>query len=146
MIYRKNLWIVILNICIVLLLSLFSAIQYLNQFKFVWNPAHIGKDETIIWEERLKELRQDLPKDGVIGFISERDVPGMDSSPIDQDAEYTLTQYSLAPLILTRGTNYDLVIGNFGPYDLDFDVQKEIGVSLITNYGYGIYLLQGKSK
>ncbi len=111
-----------------------------------WDPSAIGKDARSLWEERLQRLRNDLPKQGTVGYISEQDIPGAPFDPIDTNEEYALTQYFLAPLIVQRGTDYEYVIGNFGSPDYDYQVEKTLGVEQAASYGMGIFLFRGHPK
>ncbi|HVN16069.1 MAG TPA: hypothetical protein VMT73_10055 [Anaerolineales bacterium] len=56
------------------------------------------------WEARLMPAKKALPiKRGVIGYVGEWDAPGISYAYWDQESEYLLAQYSLAPLILKKG-------------------------------------------
>ena len=118
-------------------------LAYFDYTRQVWNPNALNMDAASGWEERLAILKGDLPDEGVIGFISDMDYPNLDYYPRDDDEEFVLSQYTLAPLILDRGSIYhELVVGNFGS-DYDYQFQRDMGVSLIFNYGFGIYLFKG---
>jgi hypothetical protein len=68
------------------------------------------------WEQRLEPVRRNLPlKQGVIGYVADWDVPGIEYSPGDQEAEFLLSQYSLAPLVLVRGAQAEWNVGVFSP-------------------------------
>ena len=99
-------------------------------------------DGISVWEQRLSRLKDNLPPDGIIGYVSDWDIPGEESSS-DLETEYRLTQYTLAPLVLTRGTGYNLVVGNIASTPLDDNLQKILKVKIIEDYGFGIYLLEG---
>ncbi len=82
------------------LASLFTIIQY-------WRGT-IGLDNgggaIDAWEARLAPVKTALPiKRGAIGYVGEWDVPGISYAYWDQESEYLLAQYSLAPLILEKG-------------------------------------------
>lgn len=60
------------------------------------------------WEAQFQPVREALPvKRGVIGFVDDSDVPGIEYDPGDQETEFILTQYALAPLILVKGAVAD---------------------------------------
>jgi len=107
-----------------------------------WDPNALNQDPTTLWAERLQKIRNDLPEEGVVGYLSEMDYPGLSYDIIDSDEEFVMTQYMLTPLILDRGNpNYDLVIGNFvgkGP----FEFEEVFGLQVVNEYGFGIYLLE----
>lgn len=136
----------VLSILILLALlwvSLSSSLRLARWAKTSWDPSAIGQDARTLWEQRLEELRDDLPKDGLVGYVSEQDIPGAPFDPIDTNEEYALTQYFLAPLILQRGAGYEYVIGNFGSPDYDYRVEENLGIELVASYGMGIYLYKG---
>jgi hypothetical protein len=120
-----------------------AVFSYNRQTARAWSRGQIGQDAASTWPERLLLVQQDLLSSGVIGYISEQDYPGAPFSPTDQDEEFVLTQYVMAPLILDRGSvHHEFVLGNFSnPYDYDFEA--ELGLYLIYDYGYGIYLFRG---
>lgn len=87
-------------VVVLVLASLFSAFRY-------WRSM-IGVDRDAArisaWEARMAEARDDLPIErGVVGYVGEWDVPGFNYAYWDQEGEYMLAQYALAPLILKRG-------------------------------------------
>lgn len=125
--------------------SLQSSLEYFNYSHSVWNPNGLNTDAASMWEKRLELLKADLPSQGVIGYISEMDYPGVPFGATDQDEEFVLTQYSLAPLILDRGsTSHELVVGNFSEI-YDYQFERDMDLSLIYDYGYGIFLFAGST-
>jgi hypothetical protein len=80
-------------------------------------------------------MRPSLPARGVVGYVD-----GGHDTPAEMQ-DYYLTQYVLAPLVVTRSHNKSVVIGNFSrtksgpPEDL---VQ-------VLDFGHGIGLFQNKS-
>ncbi len=141
--------ITLLSISVLLALSVVALLSSLRTDRTIqkeWSAAAIGQDGRSLWEQRLTELRGDLPKQGVIGYVSEQDIPGAAYDPVNSNEEYALTQYFLAPLIVQRGTDYDYVIGNFGNPNDDYQVEKTLGIEPAASYGMGIYLYKGHSK
>ena len=43
----------------------------------------------------------------MIGYISDSDVPGAAYDAANDEGEYILTQYALAPIIIVRGTDQE---------------------------------------
>ncbi len=120
------------------------SVGYFQHAQGLWNPNGLNQDAATGWEKRLSALKDALPERGVIGYVSEQDYPGVPFNIVDQDEEFVLTQYSLAPLILDRGsTRHELVIGNFSA-EYDYQFEKELGLRLVSDYGMGIYLFQGE--
>jgi hypothetical protein len=75
--------------------------------------ANKGSDSLERWETQMKLVKKVLPiKRGVIGYVSEQDMSGVDYGYWDTEAEFFLTQYELAPLILKKGlvAEWDVVV------------------------------------
>lgn len=68
------------------------------------NIADRGAHALDYWEAQMALVRDSLPiKRGVVGYISEQDVPGAEYGLWDIETEFFLTQYALAPLIVKKG-------------------------------------------
>ena len=111
-----------------------------------WNPATLNQDAKTLWGKRILSLAGDLPETGMIGYISEQDIPGQEFDPIDTNEEYVLTQYFLLPRKVIQGTDYEYVIANFGGIEnLDIEkVERLSGLSVTGEYGNGLYILEGR--
>lgn len=59
------------------------------------------------YEQRFEPLKNELPLDKAVGYMTDRG--GVYATPID----YYLTQYVLAPVVILRDMERELVIGNF---------------------------------
>ena len=89
---------------LVILLLLFS----LFNIKQLWSASlgigDRGTETLDRWEADMILLRESLPVNrGVVGYISEEDVAGLKYEYWDNETEFLLTQYALAPLILKKG-------------------------------------------
>jgi len=71
-----------------------------------------------------------LPSRGVIGYIGEPGTAGL--------ADYYLTQYALAPLVLDRSSKHPIVVGNF-PGSLPSAASFN-GLHLERDFGNGVLL------
>lgn len=108
----------------------------------IWDSQQVNRDTASEWEKHLTPLKNDLPTRGVIGYIFQNGTPPdfiLDS--MDDQEEYFLTQYTLAPLIVVRGTSPQWVIGNFSEKSPLSKIQDH---QIIHSYGWGIYLMQEK--
>ena len=136
----------ILRFLFLITITLWAANEILQEYQYTktfWDPNRLNQDSASGWENRLRGIKDDLPKTGIVGYVSEQDYPGASYSATDQDEEFALSLYSLAPVILDRGnTQHELVIGNFAGED-DYRFETVLGIRMITNYGYGIYLFEG---
>lgn len=106
--------------------------------------VHRSGDDLTHWADRLADLEGALPKEGVVGYLSERDIPGLKYNATDQSEELAMTQYVLAPRIIEEGAEREIVIGNFGGLGAD-EVQAAVAplkLKLQHSYGLGIYLFR----
>ncbi|MBZ5608766.1 MAG: hypothetical protein LAP38_10935 [Acidobacteriia bacterium] len=87
------------------------------------------------FESRFSELRKTVTPQSVFGYTS--DNPPND--PSDQ-AEFYLTQYTLAPAIVTSSTLEKLVIANFHNPNPDLNVLQAKHLTPVQNFGNGIIL------
>jgi hypothetical protein len=131
------------GIFLLLALSILEITNYLASSAQLWNPSEMGHDEAAQWSQRLLPLRADLPLHGVVGYFSNPN--GSVESNLNETLAYAWTQYSLAPLVIQKNTHLALVIGNL-PEGITPEQTKRLGLKLIFNYGWGIYLFQGALK
>jgi hypothetical protein len=70
-------------------------------------------DPVADWERRFAPVRARLPfVRGIVGYISDSDVPGAAFDPANEEGEYILTQYALAPIIIVRGADQEWNLAN----------------------------------
>jgi len=101
-------------------------------------------DDLALWAERLAPLIPYLPERGVLGYISERDIPGLAYSATDQGEELAMSQFLLAPRILEQGARRELVLANLGglsPQEAE-QAAAPLGLQLERAFDYGIYLFR----
>ena len=68
--------------------------------------------EVAQYGERFSEVRNFLPRSGVIGYLSDpRDSPNGNESLYVQ--RYLSAEYQLAPLIIADSTQPEIILGNF---------------------------------
>ncbi len=108
------------------------------------SPAlgRLDEDPVADWEKRFIPIRKGLPfVRGVVGYISDSDVPGAEFSPVNDAGEYVLTQYSLAPIILVRGVDQEWNLANLNPDSFErWQSLNGNNFELLVQQG-GIYLL-----
>lgn len=108
-----------------------------------------GDDMVTAWDRRLRKVRLILPESGVIGYVADWDIPGYPYGSSDQEVEFVLTQYTVAPVVLERGADHKLVLGNFndnGDTTKIEKVQEQMGIKLLKAYSNEIFLFEGKAK
>lgn len=132
-----------LAVALLVAASLYSSVQYLRQTLSEWVPEHLERDPVEVWEDRLAPLKADLPMErGTIGYVADWDVPGVAYYYRGEETEYILTQYTLAPLVLARGVEYEWIVANFSPEAAEIWLRSLEGRYKITGYKYGLYLIQ----
>jgi hypothetical protein len=98
------------------------------------------------WEKRVGSVLKHIPRDTkVVGYVADWDIPGMGYNLVDQDAEYTLTQYALAPLMIEPGLDHEWVIGNFTGSGFREWLDEQLPSYEIKEIGFGIYVIHKTS-
>jgi hypothetical protein len=132
------------RISLVLLLAvcLYSSAAYLIENIKAWDASLITDDGASVWDARLSELRADLPTDvQVVGYVSDWDVLPDYNYP-DNETEYVLTQYAMAPVIVARGGDREWIIVNLAPRDFKTWLAAQPSDVDVTKYPNGLYLVQ----
>ncbi len=97
-------------IALIILASLYASILNLISTKGL---GSIHDDPVADWEKRFVPLKARLPfKTGVVGYISDSSVPGANYNAANDEGEYVLTQYTLTPIIIVKGTAQEWNIAN----------------------------------
>jgi len=103
------------------------------------------KDPVTIHEERIAQLRGSLPASGEVGYVTTVENEKIFAyerafQNVEYLAQYVLTQYTLAPLIVRNSPKLPLVVGNFldGPPAPGF-LDKN-GLLPIKDFGDGLIL------
>jgi hypothetical protein len=134
-----------LRVAAILLLITFSMLIALrNGFgaRAKWNADAESIDSVSKWEERVKPVLNHLPGDAtVIGYTADWDLPGVKYNVIDQENEYTFTQYALAPRTVQPGLDHEWIIGNFTNKDFRAWLDENLSSYEIIEIGFGIYLI-----
>ncbi len=110
---------------------LFSTARIIRYAPKPWNlaPDNIAQRS----DQRFAAVKQALPSRGVIGYVGET---GESALP-----DYYLTQYALAPLVVDRSVNHDLVLENFTGKQIPGSLA---GLQEIQEFGKGIILLRNE--
>lgn len=125
--------------------SFYSALSYMMDVVSA-NDGIPGEDMVSVWEKRLRRVKPLLPTSGVIGYVSDWDISETDISLKDQQIEYLLSQYTLAPLVLVRGTDHDIVFGNFTDADNPNRIKKiteTLGIELSVPFSNEFLVFKG---
>jgi len=125
---------------LVVTLALIS-LSSLIRFWYLSRDLDRGSDAIVALESRLAPVKDILPfQRGVIGYVGEWDVPGIEYAYWDQMAEYLLAQYTLAPLILKRGAVADWNVVVLGPKALQIWQQTNQEDFQVIPLKHNVYL------
>jgi hypothetical protein len=92
--------------------------------------------DVVQYESRFSDISKDLPKDSVIGYLTDAD-PNLTST----SAGYYLAEYALAPVVVANNTDQKLVMANaHTPQPPQFYQSR--GLELVRDYGNGVMLLR----
>jgi hypothetical protein len=106
------------------------------------NLGSVSDDPVADWEKRFAPIKPEIPFErGVIGYISDADVPGASYDAANDEGEYVLTQYVLAPVIIRRGTNQEWNIANLDRPAFELWNKSNGGKFQVTAFKGGLYLL-----
>ena len=87
------------------------------------------------YESRLTPVREMLPKEGVVGFVT-----GKALEPSETVLYFYLTQYSLAPLIVAKGKDHAFVVAYLKDGQAPDAEPGLQGLDLVKDFGHGIRL------
>jgi len=106
-----------------------------------WNPTLITNDGVYDWDTRLSVLRSDLPVDvKVVGYVSDWDVLPKYNYP-NNETEYVLTQYTMAPVVVARDDEHEWVIVNLAPKDFETWRATQPSDIQVNKYPLGLFLV-----
>ncbi len=130
-----------------LILIMLTAYAVLNLF---WQGIRSYRempeaDPVTIHEARIEQLRPLLPAAGAVGYVTTVENDRIFAAEkaiqnVEFLAQYALTQYTLAPLIVKNSPEFPLVVGNFldGPPAPGF--LERHGLIPIKDFGDGLVL------
>jgi len=94
------------------------------------------------WEKRFEQIKEDLPPDNqIIGYVTDWDIPGATYHEASTKTEYVLTQFTMAPIVVSRNTNFEWVLVNTDVDKLNTWIELQSGVYEVTTYGNNLYLV-----
>ena len=108
-------------------------------------------DPVTIHEARIEQLKPLLPASGAVGYVTTVENDRIFAAEkaiqnVEYLAQYALTQYTVAPLIVRNSPDLPLVIGNFldGPPAPGF--VEAHGLIPLRDFGEGLILYQRGTK
>ena len=127
---------------------LISAGRLLLESLHSFTPSNDSNDMVTSWDVHMRSVAAVLPSEvNVVGYLENADLKG--STSMQDFAEFFLTQYGLAPVVLQKGSNHEWIVGNFGhtlaPHELSI-LDQMLGPHTNQDFGFGIYLIHRISK
>ena len=100
----SNILLPLMRKSLVVLLVAFSLYSIYQMVIASMNIGDTGSERLDLWEADMQLVKEALPLErGVVGYISEENLEGAEFAFWDNETEFILTQYALAPLILKKG-------------------------------------------
>lgn len=126
-------------ICLLVGYSFWSVVQHILQARQLVDTQG---PFIVEWEKRFEPIKENLPfTDGVIGYAADWDIPGLTYDPANTEAEHVLTQYALAPIVVSRNTNHEWILVNMDADNFAIWFALQEGKFEVTKYKYNLYLL-----
>lgn len=92
-------------------------------------------DAVTIEQGRLEFAKRVLPARGAIGYLS-------DQNPRREgEGEYFITEYSLAPLQVSRDPDREIVLGNFSNWQAALVLIRQYRLHIVRDIGGGLMVL-----
>ena len=133
------LWLRRMMLGLVAAASLYASVRNLDS---TTDLGSVAEDPVADWEIRFEPLRARLPfVRGVVGYISDAGVPGATYDRANDEGEYILTQYALAPIIIVWGTDQEWNVANLSAEAYRLWSAEEHPEFDIQALGSGLYLL-----
>jgi hypothetical protein len=131
-------------------LFLFLFLQIYTGWKnlqYIKSAEYNASESVAEWERRFERLKKVLPiTRGVVGYVSDSGVTGINYDNANDQIEYTLTQYTMAPIIINKGVNFEWNIGVLSkPAYEDWVRSHGAGFEIIF-LKYNIYLIHRLNK
>lgn len=132
---------------LVISLTLISINYIVQLWQSSMDIGDTGSKELDRWEADMQLVREILPIErGTVGYISQEDVAGSDFEYWDNETEFLLTQYALAPLIVKKGLAAEWNVIVLKNEDLEKWLQMHPGEYEITNLKNQIHVLHDLGK
>ena len=126
-------------IVLLVLASAYASVQNLISTR---DLGSVSDDPVADWEKRFTPLKERLPfHRGIVGYISDSDIPGASYDAANDEGEYVLAQYILAPIIIKRGTDQEWNIANLDRQTFDLWNRTDGSRFQVTAFKGGLYLL-----
>lgn len=126
-------------LALILAASLYASIENLISTR---DLGSVSDDPVADWQIRFAPLIRKLPfRRGVVGYISDSDIPGVAFNAANDEGEYVLTQYAVAPIVIVKGTHQEWNIGNLSAQAYQLWSLNNHGEFDVSQFKGGLYLL-----
>jgi hypothetical protein len=110
-------------------------------------PDFLKTDPVTIHETRINQIKSALPQTASVGYVTAVDNEKIfyyerSLTNVEFLAQYILTQYTLAPVIVYNSPDYPLVVGNYIDGSPDPGFLKRKALIPIRDFGDGLILYQ----
>lgn len=114
-------------------------------------PDFLKTDPVTIHERRINQIKGALPGTAAVGYVTAVDNEKIfyyerSLSNVEFLAQYILTQYTLAPVIVYNSPDYPLVVGNYIDGSPDPGFLKRKALIPVRDFGDGLILYQKEPK
>ena len=114
-------------------------------------PDFLKTDPVTIHERRINQIKGALPGTAAVGYVTAVDNEKIfyyERSLFNVEflAQYILTQYTLAPVLVYNSPDYPLVVGNYIDGSPDVDFLKKNRLTPVRDFGDGLILYQKELK
>ena len=141
-----------LGILLIVFFSLLSSYQLLVKW-VQFDPRFIGSDEVTLNEKRFDKVKESLPSHGVVGYWPNGGPATVEQlmfgNPGDLQ-QWFLTQYALAPIIVSPTLGQNLIISNYRPapgyFPGGLPTTKESAGRKVIDFGNGVQLIMRELK
>ncbi|MHB8090074.1 MAG: hypothetical protein ACYDH8_00470 [Syntrophales bacterium] len=108
-------------------------------------------DPVTVHEERIIALKEFMPASGEVGYITSIANDKIFTAErtfanVEFLAQFVLTQYTLAPLVVRNSPFYPLVVGNFIDGSPAAGFLEENGLTPLRDLGDGLIIYRGEKK
>jgi len=125
-------------------LLLLSASRQLRQNLQSFRLEQLSNGEASTWDARMRSVAAALPSDvHAVGYL---DATNLDPSiPRRVGAEFYLTQYGLAPVVVQIGSEHEWIVADLGnalnPRQIRLRLEAILGSYTVQEFGFGVYLI-----
>lgn len=93
------------------------------------------------FEKRFAELHKSMQAKSALGYVSDNP-----ANNTQAQAEYYLTQYALAPVIIKASTEEPLVVANFHTNKPDQALLRAKHLTLVRDFGNDVFIFRNTTR